>query len=64
MYGSLVLIDKSGKIQKAQRTYVGDVKGKDEAGLRDVLFANPGIIPTEEIHSSFGPLVPLQRASY
>jgi hypothetical protein len=35
------------------------VKGKDEAWLRDTLFNNPDIIPTNDIDAAFGPLVPL-----
>lgn len=33
----------------------------DEAWLRDLLLANPGAIPIDQIDSSFGPLVPLCR---
>jgi hypothetical protein len=37
------------------------VKGKDEAWLRDTLFDNPEIIPTDDVDNSYGPLVPLCR---
>ena len=45
MYGNFVLLDESGKLQKGERAYLGDVKGKNEAWLRDTLFDNPDIIP-------------------
>ena len=61
MYGDFVLIEKSGRLERAQRVFLGDVKDKDEAWLRDTLFTNPEIIPTDEIDSAFGPLVPLCR---
>jgi hypothetical protein len=59
MYGSFVLVEKSGKTEKAERFFLGDEKGKDEAWLRDRLFNNPEIMPIEEIDSAFAPLVPL-----
>jgi hypothetical protein len=59
MYGNFVLVDRLGKLEKGQRVFVGDVKDKNEAWLRDTLFNNPEIIPTDEIDSAFGPLVPL-----
>jgi hypothetical protein len=59
MYGTFVLLDELGKLEKGERVYLGDVKGKNEAWLRDTLFNNPEIIPTEDIDSTFGPLVPL-----
>jgi hypothetical protein len=61
MYGNFVLIEKSGRLEKAERVFLGDIKGKDEAWLRDTLFNNPEIIPTDEIDSAFGPLIPLCR---
>ena len=59
MYGDFVLLDESGRLEKGERVYVGDVRGKDEAWLRDTLFDNPAIIPTDDIDPTFGPLVPL-----
>lgn len=58
MYGDLVLIERSGKLETGERILVGDA-GKDEAWLRNTLFSNPQIIPIDDIDSSFGPLVPL-----
>jgi hypothetical protein len=59
MYGTFVLFDEGGKIEKGKRVYVGDLKGKDEAWLRDTLFSHPEIIPIGDIDPAFGPLVPL-----
>ena len=59
MYGDFVLIEKSGKVERAQRVFLGEVKDKDEAWLRDTLFNNPEIIPIDDIDTAFGPLVPL-----
>jgi hypothetical protein len=59
MYGTFMLFDDAGKLEKGERVYLGDMKGKNEAWLRDTLFENPEIIPTDDIDSTFGPLVPL-----
>jgi hypothetical protein len=59
MYGTFVLFDEAGKLEKGERVYLGDLKEKNEAWLRDTLFDNPEIIPTDEIDPAFGPLVPL-----
>jgi len=59
MYGDFVLFEELGKLEKAERVFLGDVKDKDEGWLRDTLFDYPEIIPTNEIDSAFGPLVPL-----
>ncbi len=54
-----VLLDESGKLERGQRTYIGEVQGWNEARLRDTLFTSPEIIPIDDIDSTFGPLVPL-----
>lgn len=59
MYGNFILLDRPSDPQIGERIYLGDEKGKDEAWLRDILFAYPEIIPIDEIDSSFGPLIPL-----
>jgi hypothetical protein len=59
MYGDFVLFEEAGKLEKGERVYLGDVKGKNEGWLRDTLFENPEIIPVNDIDSTFGPLVPL-----
>ncbi len=59
MYGTVVILDEFGKLEKGERVFVGDVKGKDESWLRDILFDNPEIIPTDDIDPAYGVLVPL-----
>jgi hypothetical protein len=59
MYGNFVLFEELGTLQKGERVYLGDLKGRDEIWLRDTLFDNPEIIPTDDIDSAYGPLVPL-----
>ena len=59
MYGNFVLFDEFGKVQRGEQIHLGDLPGKNEAWLRDTLFNNPEIIPTDEIDSTFGPLIPL-----
>jgi hypothetical protein len=64
MYGNFVLLDQAGKLEKGERVYLGDVTGKNEVWLRDTLFDNPEIIPTDDIDTAFGPLVPLCKELY
>ncbi len=59
MYGKIVLFNDSGKVEKGERIYLGDVKHKDESWLRDTLFDNPEILPTDDIDSAFGQLIPV-----
>jgi hypothetical protein len=59
MYGNLALLHDSGKFESGERVYLTELKGKDEAWLRDTLFDHPEIIPITEIDPTFGPLVPL-----
>jgi hypothetical protein len=59
MHGDFVLIEMSGKVEKAQRVFIGEVKDKNEAWLRDTLFNNPEIIPIDDVDTAFGPLIPL-----
>jgi hypothetical protein len=59
MYGNLALFDDAGKFESGERIYLAELKGKDEAWLRNTLFDHPEIIPITEIDPTFGPLVPL-----
>jgi hypothetical protein len=59
MYGNLLLLDESGEPETGERIYVGDIKRRDEAWLRDILFDHPEIIPAGDVDSAFGPLIPL-----
>jgi hypothetical protein len=62
MYGDFFLVEKVGASSKrATRLSIGDTGGRNEAWLRDTLFANPEIVPIHDIDSSFGPLLPLCR---
>src|SRR5258707_9041442 len=59
MYGKFVLFDDAGKLEKGEQVFLGELKGKNEAWLRDMLFENPEIIPIDDVDPTFGPLVPL-----
>lgn len=59
MYGNFVLLENAGKPEKGRRVYVGEIKKRDEAWLRDILFEHPDIIPVNELDATFGPLIPL-----
>src|SRR5262245_11745938 len=59
LYGDFILLERPGRLERARRVFLGDVTGKDEAWLRNTLFESPEIIPTDDIDSAFGPLVPL-----
>lgn len=59
MYGKFALLDDAGKLETGRQVHIGDVKEKNEAWLRDILFEYPEIIPTDDINSAFGPLIPL-----
>lgn len=60
MRESLIVLDtRSGGVQQGTRLPLGDLKGKNEAWLRDLLFKYPQLIPISDIDSTFGPLVPL-----
>src|SRR5262245_64001295 len=64
MYGTLVLFDEPGKLDEGERVYLGDVKAKDEAWLRDTLFKNLEIIPIDDVDSTCAPLVPLSALNF
>jgi hypothetical protein len=59
MYGEFILIERSGKLERAKGVRVGDLKGKDELWLKNTLFDHPEILPIDEIDPAYGPLVPL-----
>jgi hypothetical protein len=59
VYGTIVLLNDSGKLEKGERIYLGDVKQKNEAWLRNTLFESPEILPTDDIDPAFGPLIPM-----
>jgi hypothetical protein len=45
MYGKIVLFNDSGKFEKGERIYLGNLEHKDESWLRDMVFDNPEILP-------------------
>lgn len=59
MYGSFVLIERSGKSRKAERILLGAELGRNEAWLRNKLFENSDVIPIDEIDPAFGRVAPL-----
>jgi hypothetical protein len=59
MYGKIMLFDDSGRFEKGERIYLGDLEHRGESWLRDTLFDNPEIIPTDDIDPAFGPLIPI-----
>lgn len=62
MYGDFLLLETANApAKRATRLPLGDTGGRNEAWLRDVLFANPELLPVGDIDPSFGPLLPLCR---
>lgn len=60
MYGDFFLLEReNGATLQAQRLAFGETSGRNEAWLRDTLFAYPDLLPIREIDPSFGPLIPL-----
>jgi hypothetical protein len=57
----MALLNGAGRIEGGKRVYLGDLPTKNEAWLRDTLFANPDLLPIQDIDATFGPLVPLCR---
>lgn len=62
MYGDFLLLERAdAPAKRATRLPIGDTGGRNEAWLRDTLFATPELLPVGDIDSSFGPLLPLCR---
>ena len=60
MFGDVFLIERDGSAAvRAERLAFGDTAGRNEAWLRDTLFAHPDLIPVRDIDPSFGPLISL-----
>ena len=54
------LLERDGSAPlRAERLAFGDTAGRNEAWLRDTLFAHPDLLPLRDIDPSFGPLIPL-----
>lgn len=60
MFGDVFLLERDGSPTiRAERLAFGDTAGRNEAWLRDTLFAQPDLLPLRDIDPSFGPLIPL-----
>ena len=60
MFGDVFLIERdSSAAVRAERLAFGDTAGRNEAWLRDTLFAHPDLLPVRDIDPSFEPLIPL-----
>jgi hypothetical protein len=58
---SILILSPDGSSGSAVRLPLGDTQGRNEKWLADLLFANPGAIPIQDLDPSFGPLIPLCR---
>jgi len=62
LFGDILLLEGTGgSSRQARRLSLGVTGGRDEAWLRDTLFAHPEVLPMQDLEPSFGPLVPLCR---
>src|SRR5262245_37196843 len=60
VFGDVFLPERDGATPvRGERLAFGDTAGRNEAWLRDTLFAHPDLLPLRDIDPSFGPLVPL-----
>lgn len=60
MFGDVFLLEREGSVAvRAERLAFGETAGRNEAWLRDTLFAYPDLLPLRDIDPSFGPLTPL-----
>ncbi|AWN35958.1 hypothetical protein [Methylobacterium radiodurans] len=62
MHGDVFLLERPDQpVQRAARIPLGDTRGRNEAWLRNTLFAHPDALPVADIDPAFGPLLPLCR---
>jgi hypothetical protein len=60
MHGDFFLLEAGdGSTRKAKRLPLGETNGRNEAWLRDTLFAHPELLPINDIEPAYGPLLPL-----
>ena len=60
MHGDFFLLENDDRsTSKASRLPLGETRGRNEAWLRDTLFANPNLLPVHDIEPAYGPLLPL-----
>ena len=62
MYGDFLMIESAAAVpMRVNRLSLGDTQDREEAWLRDTVYAHPEILPVGEIDPSFAPLLPLCR---
>ena len=49
---------------RAERLAFGETAGRNEAWLRNTLFANPDLMPLRDLDPTYGPLIPLCTELY
>ena len=60
MYGDFFFLERETEAAvRAERLAFGETSGRNEAWLRDTLFAHPELLPVREIDPAFVPLIPL-----
>ena len=60
MTGDIFLLERDGATpMRAERLAFGETAGRNEAWLRDSLFAHPDLIPLRDLDPTYGPLIPL-----
>ena len=65
MTGDIFLFERDGATPvRAERLAFGETAGRNEAWLRDTLFANPDLIPLRDLDPTYGPLIPLCTELY
>lgn len=60
MYGDFFFLERDTEAAvRAERLAFGETSGRNEAWLRDTLYAHPELLPVREIDPAFVPLIPL-----
>lgn len=60
MFGEFFLVEREGQPPtRGERLAFGETNGRNEAWLRDTLFANPSLLPIKDVDPAYGPLTPL-----
>lgn len=60
MYGDFFFLERDNEAAvRADRLAFGETSGRNEAWLRDTLYAHPELLPVREIDPAFVPLIPL-----
>ena len=58
-FGNILSVQPDGQSKVWPRLQLGETAGRPESWLRDLLQANPELLPVEDIDASYGPLLPL-----